>query len=63
METPLHTRNVQRAVTFDRFLYAALEAEAEKLGIKVSHVINAELSKTFQDKIQLLKLQDKAKYN
>ncbi len=56
-------KNFPRSVTFDRFLYAALEQEAEKLGIKVSHVINQELSKLFQNNIQLLRQQEKNKSN
>jgi len=50
-------------VTFDRFLYAVLEQEAEQLGTKVSHVINAELSKVFKDKIRLVKIQEASKYD
>jgi len=59
----IHTRNLQRAMTFDRFLYSVLEKEADNLGVKISHLVNLELSKTFQDKIQLLKLQERTKYN
>ncbi len=56
-------KNIPRSVTFDRFLYAALEQEAEMLGIKVSHIINLEMSKLFQDRIQLLKQKERDKYN
>jgi len=57
------TKNLPRSVTFDRFLYAVLEQEAEQLGTKVSHVINAELSKVFKDKIRLVKIQEASKYD
>ncbi len=59
----IRTRNLQRAVTFDRFLYSVLEQEADKLGIKISHMINLELSKLFKDKIRLLKIQEASKYD
>jgi hypothetical protein len=40
-----------------------MEAEANKLGIKITSVINQELSKRFQEKVELLKLQEKMKYS
>lgn len=54
-------RNVQRSLTINRFLYAALQEEADKTGIKIAHVINRELSNRFKEKIELLKLQEKMK--
>jgi hypothetical protein len=57
------TKNILRSVTFDRFLYSVLEQEAEELGTKISHVINAELSKVFKDKIRLAKIQEASKYD
>jgi ribosomal protein L14 len=63
MEASVRRKNVNRHVTFDRFLYAVMEAEANKLGIKITSVINQELSKRFQEKVELLKLQEKMKYS
>jgi hypothetical protein len=57
------SKNVQRGMTFNRFLYAALRDEAEKLNIDVSDIVHIELSKLFFEKIQLLKAQEKNKYN
>ena len=56
-------KNPQRAMTFNRFLYAVLQEEANKLNINVSDVVNQELSKNFYTRIELLKLQEKTKYN
>ncbi len=56
-------KNVPRTVTFDRFLYATLEQEAEMLGIKISHIVNQEMSRLFKDKIRLLKIQEASKYD
>jgi hypothetical protein len=54
-------KNVQRHMTFDKFLYTILEDEADKLGIKISSLVNMALSKQFYDKIELLKLQEQVK--
>ncbi len=59
----IHTKGIQRAVVFDPFLYSILEQEADNLGIKISHVINSELSRTFQDRIRILKIQERTKYD
>jgi len=57
----IQVKNVQRAMTFDRFLYAILEEEADKLGVKISHLVNQEMCKVYQDRIQLLKQQERNK--
>jgi len=62
MDERIPTRNVQRSITFNRFLYVALREEADKDGIKIAHVINQKLSKLFEERIELLKLQEKMKY-
>jgi hypothetical protein len=56
-------KNVQTSMTYNRFLYAVLEEEAEKLGVKISHLVNQELSKAYLDKIQFLKEKEKNNYN
>ena len=61
IEIPL--KNIQRGMTFNRFLYAALRQEADKLNIDVSDVVHLELSKIFRDTIQLLKMQERNKSN
>ena len=62
MDANLRRKNVPRHMTFERHLYAVLEIEARRLGIKVAHVVNQELSKRFEEKIELLRLQEKTKY-
>jgi|JFJP01.1.fsa_nt_gi hypothetical protein len=63
MEVKISPKNVQRAMTFNRYLYAVLQEEANKLNINVSDVVNQELSKNFLNRIELLKLQDSRKYS
>jgi len=50
-------------MTFNRFLYAVLESESERLGIKIAHLVNMTLSEKYEDKIELLRLQERSKYS
>jgi len=63
IQVGIKPRNIQRAMTFNRFLYAALEMEADRLNINITDVVNQELSKTFHETIRLLKKQEKNKSN
>jgi len=56
-------KNVHVSMTLNRFLHAALEQEAEARGIKVSHIVNEELTKLLKDRIRLLKIEEASKYD
>ncbi len=59
----MRAKNIHTSMTYERFLYTILEQEAESRGLRVSNVVNEELTKLFKDKIQLLRLQEKTKYD